>query len=162
MKKKIPIEGCEYYATEEGFIYNRYGKQLTGTISNTGYIRIHIVINGIAKQVAIHRLIALTFIPNDSNLPQVNHKNGIKTDNRMENLEWCSQSENMKHAYNTGLQKPIRNLKHGLTKLSDKTIIEIRKLYATGKYKQIKISEMYGICHQHVSDIINFKKRILD
>lgn len=62
-----------------------------------GYQQVKFSINGVKSQPLLHRLVAETFIPNPMNLPQVNHKDGNKSNNRVENLEWCTASENSLH-----------------------------------------------------------------
>lgn len=64
------------------------------------------------KGFRVHRLMATAFLPNPENRPVVNHKNGIKYDNRIENLEWATHSENVLHSYATGLQEAVRGDKH--------------------------------------------------
>ena len=78
------------------------------------YLSVVIYVNGKCKKYSVHRLVAETFIPNPENKPQVNHINGDKTDNRVENLEWCTQSENQKHAIRWGLQKTKTILQYDL------------------------------------------------
>ena len=64
-----------------------------------GYLSVHLRNKGVERRASVHRLVAEAFIPNPDGLRDVNHKNGIKTDNRVENLEWLSHSDNMKHQY---------------------------------------------------------------
>lgn len=88
-----------------------------------GYRVANIRYKGKQKNVKAHRLVAMAFLPNPDNLPEVNHKNGVKSDNRLENLEWCSRSQNAKHAYANGLNhpsggmppKPVLCVERGLT-----------------------------------------------
>ena len=77
---------------------------ITQAIRN-GYLSCVLTKNGIQKQHSVHRLVAAVFIPNELNKPQINHKNGVKTDNCVENLEWSTPSENSKHAYDSGLSR---------------------------------------------------------
>jgi hypothetical protein len=80
----------------------------------------------------VHRLVGLHFIPNPENKPEVNHKKGIKTDNRASQLEWNTHGENIRHAHATGLKKNLSGESHPRTSLKHIDVINIRKLYSTG------------------------------
>lgn len=75
-------------------------------IDKDGYLKVCINTKGKSITKTVHRIVLEAFVPNINNKPQVNHINGIKHDNRIENLEWSTRSENMKHAYKNGLLKP--------------------------------------------------------
>lgn len=79
---------------------------LAPNIDHRGYLMAHLSKRGKTKTFKIHRLVASAFIPNPDNLPQVNHKDGDKLNNCVDNLEWCTCSYNVKHAYDTGLSMP--------------------------------------------------------
>lgn len=75
------------------------------TLSTKGYMRTSLWKNKKSSMKSIHRLVAQAFIPNPNNLPQINHKDGNKTNNNVENLEWVTAKENVAHAYKIGLNK---------------------------------------------------------
>ncbi len=113
-------------------------------------------IAGGTKTYIVHRLVALAFLENDLNLPEVNHKNGDKTDNKLSNLEWCSPSENQKHAYQTGLSKARKGSKSNFSKLSEEDIDKIFKLREQG-LTQKEIGEQIGCTRSNISYILNNK-----
>lgn len=77
------------------------------TRGNRGYLYVTLSKNGNVKRHRTATIVALSFIQNPDNKKYVNHINGVKTDNRLKNLEWVTSSENAQHAYNTGLRKPV-------------------------------------------------------
>ena len=100
--KTIIINNIEtyYLISEDGKVYNLKTKRyLKGHLENTGYISVNLNINNKKKNYALHRLVAQTFLENPDNLPIVNHKDGNKLNNNVENLEWVSQSYNCKYAF---------------------------------------------------------------
>lgn len=95
-----------YYATQDGKVFNKKTNKPLKPQIRFGYEQIQIRINKTRKSLYVHRIVLAYFTNKslDYNLV-VNHINGIKTDNRLQNLEWCTQSENVKHAYKIGLSK---------------------------------------------------------
>ena len=90
----------------KSFKRHKEGRLLKPGKYSNGYLFVHLCNeSGVKTSHSTHRLVAEAFIPNPNNLPQVNHKNGIKTCNEVWNLEWCTASDNMRHTVNTGLVK---------------------------------------------------------
>jgi hypothetical protein len=131
------VEGYEecYQVSDSGEVKRiKTENSLLQHESNRKYLRVTLSKNGKYRKFSVHRLVAIAFIENPNNLPQVNHKDGDVLNNSASNLEWCTQSENQKHAFRTGLQLPVKGESHGNCKLTDEEVIEIRSLYSTGMY----------------------------
>ena len=110
--------------------YHNWGivKNLTPTIDRYGYERVCLCKNGKQFNRLVHRMVATAFIGNPDNLPQINHLNEIKTDNRAENLEWCSAKDNVNHGTrNERMSKSKRNTNCRAIVQSDLQGKEIRK-----------------------------------
>ncbi len=106
--------------------------------NSNNYIIVTLSNNGVSKAYTIHRLVAQTFIPNPNNYPQINHINGKKYDNRVENLEWCTASENIKHASRVGLRKTTKKQKtQAKRNLKKANEAKKRKIYQLTKDNKI-------------------------
>lgn len=112
-------------------------------INKFGYYVVNLHIKHKQKQFRVNRLIAETFIPNPDNLPQVNHIDGNKLNNNVENLEWCSAKYNTRHAINTGLRINSGEKFHS-SKLKEKDVHKICKLLESNKYTAKQIPPKIG------------------
>lgn len=141
-----------------GQLRNAETKHVYKTPLNKGYYEVSISIKGIQKMFKIHRCVAETFIENtyDKNMV-VNHKNGIKTDNFVENLEIVTQAENLLHAVKTGLRKEDRGVESPNSKLSISDIEFIIKNYKS-RDKEFGVKALatkYSVNRGTISKIIN-------
>ena len=151
MKKirKIKINGksTDYKADIDGNIWSYKNKKkpfiLKPMINKFGYLVVNLHIDKKQKQFRINRLVAGTFIPNPNNYPQVNHKDGDKTNNHVWNLEWVTAKENTNHAIKTGLRVNSGEEFHS-SKLSNKDVHKICKLLEENKLKATEIPELIG------------------
>jgi len=140
-------------------VRNRHGfrfcreKILSNTNNGVGYLICGLSKKGKRKNFLIHRLVCYSFLDSDLNKTIVNHKNGIKTDNRVENLEWCTQMENIKHSIDNNLVDQLGS-KHHSSKVNESDVLKIRSIYIKHYFGYKKISEMYNISWVNVRNII--------
>lgn len=120
------------------------------THAKTGRVYFNMTYRGFTKSVLVNRVVALRYLPNPNNLPQVNHIDGVKANNGVDNLEWCSGSENEKHAHRTGL-KTGRGSANSNSKLSVNDVIAIR---ASDKSVE-ELTKEYGVSRSTIANVIN-------
>jgi len=129
-----PVRGYEgkYEVSNTGRIfslnYHSTGRrqEMKLQTNRIGYVKIMLSKNGETKLISVHRIVAEAFVPNPLNLPEVNHDDGIKSNNNDWNLIWCTQPDNQRHAFKIGL-KDKKGEAHHNAKLINENIIEIRQ-----------------------------------
>lgn len=136
-------------------IISKKEKILKGRDDTNGYLKVALYKSKICIQKKIHRLAAMAFIPNPENKPCVNHINGIKSDNRVENLEWCTYSENSKHSFDNNLQISRKGIENNKSKLTEKQVLEIRNY--KGCFNTYELGIMYGVNNTTIGSVLRRK-----
>lgn len=159
--KKL-IQCTDYMISSYGRIKSKKnGREiiLKPSYTHDGYLKQAISINGRSHTYRIHRLVAEHFIPNPDNKATVNHIDGDKTNNRVENLEWASLSEQMKHAYKLGLKKPVRGYMQGNSVLTEEQVIEIRTAYKAHdkNFGMQALAKKYNVSCPVINRVVHYR-----
>ncbi len=136
-----------YSISREGSVWSDYVNRPLKPFTDSGgpgYVRVGLLRDGKQRLVGLHRLLAIVFLPGYHPSFQVNHKNGVKTDNRLENLEWCTPKYNLDHARSTGLRVQACGEAQGNSKLTAPDVRKIRELFRGG-LSQNAIARSYGV-----------------
>lgn len=138
----------------KGAFYHKQGRILAVKKDKRGYPKVFLGRKGNQLKAThfVHRLVAEAFIPNPLGLPQVNHKNGDKTDNRVENLEWCTNLENRRHAVGLGLWFVQRD-GFSTTKVKSTEYPKIKARFDAGESMR-SIAKDYGVYHRAISRLL--------
>ncbi len=117
------------------------------------YHGVHLRFGGKCETLKIHRLVAIAFIPNPENKPNINHVDSNRLNNNIDNLEWCTQKENIRHCISKG--RFNRNTHEYGRKLPLQYRKVIKDIYLSGMHTQKEIAAKYGIARTYVTKIVN-------
>lgn len=155
-KKTLDIDTTHKYVIDTtGVVTNETtGRVLKGTKVTKANRYVKIILN---KRYLLHKLVAQTFVPNPNDLPQVNHIDGNRMNNAASNLEWVTGSQNVKHAYDTGLKSNAGEL-NPISKLTEDVVVDIWRLAKQG-HKPSSIIRLLklNVCRSTVSSVTNGK-----
>lgn len=167
--KTVTVVGYKglYTVREDGYIHSlkRFackGGPVRQWVSKLGYPVVYLCRGNKAKTVKVHRIVAMAFIPNPSNKPQVNHKDGDKLNYSIPNLEWVTAKENIRHAHENGLTFHKRGHEAVHSKLTEKQRNDIVEMYAVKNVSQVDISKKYKVTQGLISLVVKeFIRRTL-
>lgn len=148
--RDIPEYEGVYAINDHGDVFSYRSNKILAPVKNgKGYHTVQLSVNGRVKRIKIARVVATLFIANPNGYPQVNHKDGVKTNDHKDNLEWCTQSHNVIHAYDTGLMASERD---GNAKLTIADVKYIRSVKGSRPYRDI--AEEMGVSKESIGLIM--------
>lgn len=155
-------EYSKYWIEDNGVVYYYKNSiqfvKMKPASDKKGYLHISLYSNsGIRKTFLIHRLVAELFCDNPDNYKYVNHLDGDKSNNHANNLEWCNNSHNLRHAYKNGL-KSAKGMKNGRAKFTNELIEQVRLDFTEGISRK-DLSIKYNISYSHIVSILANKRR---
>ena len=155
--KPVTIGGVlyPYEVSESGSVRRKGGASVKSHTHGPGYRRLGLYLNDRRVRCYVHRLVAEAFVPNPRGVPFVNHKNGIKSDNRAGNLEWCTHQENADHAGAHGL-RAVGNMFPN-SKLNPERVQMIRQLRKFGGLTYKEIAAAFGVHLSIIHDVVTGK-----
>ena len=161
MWKKIIIDDIEtnYSVSQLGEVRNDKTNKILSQRIQQGYRHVGLTINGKAKSCRVHRLVAQAFIPNPENKPYVNHIDGNRSNNNIENLEWCTPKENTQHAVRTGLMTPTREHAVVQFSLEGKRLKEYVSLAEAARQTGSSVEKIVLCCQMQRKTHNNFQWR---
>ena len=161
-----PVVGYEthYSVSDQGRVRREYavrgtfvGRIRKPWVNKDGYLKTKLSVCGKTKAFFVHRLVTDTFLGSRPENLEVNHKNGIKTDNRAENLEYVTRLENMRHAITTGLRNCCGE-KNPHARLTLAKVGWIRRIYRHGELTRKQLGDCFGVAEQTIGDIVTGRK----
>jgi len=164
-ENEYDISECGKVISKDRFVNNGDNKMFVkGRLmkitpcKRTGYCSVTLSKNGSSSKLKIHRIVMKTFNPieNDEKY-HVNHKDGNKLNNNVNNLDWTTPQENNSHSWEIGLQNPMRGSNHPSDKFTTFEVLEIRKRWAETKESHSRIAKDYGVGRKTISRIVNGK-----
>jgi len=159
---KCNITNIVLLVSQEGKVFKE-GKEIR--INSSGhYPTIELKNSNVRRNYMLHRILAELYIENTLNKPFVNHIDGNKFNYSLNNLEWCTHSENMIHAVKTGLQTNClkKGEEHNTSKHSFAKVNQIREDYKTKQYSMRQLAKKYNTSSGYISDVVNNKIRNLN
>lgn len=150
-----PVDGWPYEVSNAGKVRNvRSGHVLVPSKHNLGYRTVTLCHGGERSSMYVHHVVLNTFVGTRLDGMECNHKNGDKADNRLDNLEWVTNGENMRHAADHGLIP--RGEGHRKAKLTESDVRDIRRLAACGR-TPTHLAARFPVTRRHIRDIVRMR-----